>query len=79
MVTLTSPFTGLTLLAIANVLWNNMLTNSTEKVSGSPAAVVQVIVAEPPEVRPLGVFTVRAHAKGTATARTAQSFENMVN
>ena len=41
-----------------------MFNNSIENVLGSPEAVVQVIVADPPEARFSGVLRVRAETKG---------------
>jgi len=63
---------GFTLLAMAKVLWNTVLTSSREKVTGSLAADDQVTVKFPAEVGLIGVFRVRAEARGaTAAARRA--------
>jgi hypothetical protein len=60
------PLEGDTLLAIANAWLKIVLTSSSEKVLGSPAAFVQVIVAEPPDERFSGVLSVRAEMRGTS-------------
>lgn len=79
---------GFTLLAMAKVLWNTVLTSSREKVAlkkidikgvklvdplrtyGSLGAEDQVTVKFPAEVGLIGVFRVRAEARGaTAAAR----------
>lgn len=70
------PRLGSTLLAIAKALLNDVLISSMEKVSGSPAAVVQVIVTSPPEVGFFGTETVRAETNGATRARRL-SFANM--
>lgn len=63
------PELGFTLLAMANELWNTVFNNSIENVLGSPEAVVQVTVADPPEARFSGVLRVRAEAKGTTRVK----------
>lgn len=64
------PRLGFTLLAIANELWKmSVLTSSNDHVDGSPAEVVQVIVAGPSLVRLVGVSIVKAAAKGRRAAR----------
>lgn len=72
------PADGLTLFAMANELWNtSAFTSSSEKVGGSPAAVVQVMCAGPPEVRLVGVSIVSAVTKGMRKARVL-SLKNIV-
>jgi len=53
-----------TLFATANELWNTVFTSSMEKVSGSPALLVQVSVVGAPEVTLLGTVKVMAETKG---------------
>lgn len=61
---------GLTLFAMPNELWKlSTFTNSREKVGGSPAALVQVIVAGPPLLRLDGVLIVSALTSGSTRAR----------
>jgi len=57
------------LLARANWLLKLGLVNSMVKVSGSPAADVQLMVILPPLVISLGVERVRAETKGATSAR----------
>jgi len=71
------PAEGWTLLAIANELWNTTFRSSMEKVLGSPAADVQLIVAEPPDERFSGVLSVRAEMRGTIRVKAA-SLKNIL-
>lgn len=64
------PLEGDTLLAMANARLNTVLMSSREKVLASPAAFVQVIVAEPPDERFSGVLSVRAEMRGTTSVKT---------
>jgi hypothetical protein len=64
------PLEGGTLLAMAYALLNAVFISSREKVLGSPASFVQVIVAEPPEERFSGVLRVRAEMRGTTSVKT---------
>lgn len=55
---------------MANALWKtSVLTSSNEKVSGSPAEVVQVRVTGPLEWTLVGVSTVRALTRGRRATR----------
>jgi len=71
------PLEGDTLLAIAYAWLNIVLTSSREKVLGSPAAFVQVIVAEPPDERFSGVLSVRAEMRGTTSVKTLANLNNI--
>jgi len=70
------PVEGSTLLAMAKSLRKSTLTSSSDQVDGSPAALDQVIVATPPEVRPVGVLIVSALIKGARRSREL-SLENI--
>jgi hypothetical protein len=66
------PSDGSTLLARANggKFGEVGLINSNDQVSGSPAAIVQLIVIVPPLVAPSATARVRAEAKGaTSTSK----------
>lgn len=64
------PKLGLTLLEMANELWKmSVLTSSSVHTDGSPADVVQEIVAGPPLVRLVGVVILKALTRGRRTAR----------
>lgn len=56
-------------MAMAYALLNAVFMSSREKVLGSPASFVQVIVAEPPDERFSGVLSVRAEMKGTTRVK----------
>jgi hypothetical protein len=58
-----------TLFAMAKESWNASLNSSSEKVEGSPASLCQVMVAGPPEVRPVGVSRVNAEINGAKARR----------
>jgi hypothetical protein len=68
---------GSTLLEMAKALLNATFTSSRLNVDGSPAALVQVMVAEPPDVRPVGVLRVSALIEGT-TRKRRPSLENIL-
>jgi len=55
-----------------------MFRSSREKVLGSPGAVVQVIVAEPPDERFVGALSVRAEMRGTTRIKALASSKNML-
>lgn len=65
------------MLAMAKALLNTVFTSSRVKVDGSPEALVHLIVAEPPEVRSVGVLTVRALIEGM-TSKRRLSLENIL-
>ena len=68
--TVRDPEAGLTLLAIPKVSWKVWATRKMEKVSGSPTAFCQVIVAKPPEVTfERGLITNADVRAGRARAR----------
>lgn len=72
------PRDGLTLFAMANVLWKlSGLLSSNVQVDGSPAVVVHEMCAGPPEVMLLGVSTDRALTNGRRMARVL-SLKNIV-
>jgi len=64
---------------MANVSWNDGLTNSSEKESGSPADVVQVIVMVPPMKTFVGVLRERAEAKGATSTRRLMNLVSILN
>jgi hypothetical protein len=68
---------GSTLLARANALLNDGLTNSKVQVEGSVLSVVQLIVIFPPLVAPSGTLTVRAETKGATSASTLITLANI--
>jgi len=67
---LRKPVDGLTLFAIPKELWKLVgLTSSSDQVDGSPAADVQLTFTTEPLCQPVGVWIVKAEAKGRRTAR----------
>jgi hypothetical protein len=54
-----------------------VFTSSMEKVDGSPAALVQLIVTVPPDVGLVGASIVRAETKGATSAKRL-SLENIL-
>lgn len=63
------PVVGSTLFARAKALLNAVFMSSSVHVSGSPAALVQVMVATPPDVGLVGTLIVSAEANGATSAR----------